>query len=91
MAKKMSVYMIAVLLDLAIKGVKGAIRAITVIRDLVDDGKINGSVDTPDFMSELLPILDELILILDSLKYPAEAAGALSADFMDDADVEGHA
>lgn len=82
--------MIAVLLDLAIKGVKGAIRAINVIRDLLDDGKINESINTPEFLKDVVQILDQLEAVLDALKYPAVVAGAMSAD-INDPESEGHA
>lgn len=89
MAKKLSFYLFATLLDLAIKGVKGAIRAVNVIRDLCDNGKIDDSVDTPQFVSDLVPILDQLEAVLDALKYPAAAAGSLASDIIDESN--GHA
>lgn len=89
MAKKLTFYMIATLLDLAIKGVKGAIRAINVIRDLMDDGKLNGSADVPAYLEDLLPVLDQLECVLDALKSPAAAAGSFASDIIDE--INGHA
>lgn len=89
MAKKLSFYVIATLLDLAIKGVKGAIRAVDVIRDLCDNGKIDDSVDSPKFVSDLVPILDQLDAVLDALKYSPAAAGSLAIDVFDESN--GHA
>lgn len=83
MPKKVSFYMIVALLDLVLKGVRAAIRALQVIRDLLDDGKLNESADLPQWLSEI----DSALQVAEGIISDARTAFSGS----DDSELVGHA
>lgn len=64
---KVSIKMIVALLALAMKGLNGAIRAIRIIRDLMDDGQLNGSADLPSWLDRVQSAIDSAAHLVDAM------------------------
>lgn len=64
---KISFKLILALLALAMKGIRAAIRAVEIIRDLMDDGQLNGSSDLPTWLDSLDTVLSEASSVVSGM------------------------
>lgn len=78
---KVSIQMIVGLLLLVMKFLRSALRVIHTIRDLMDDGQLNGSADLPNWLAEVQAALSSAIDVTNSMY----------ASYSEGSDVEGHA
>lgn len=73
---KVTLFVITQMIALAIKGVKGALRALRVILDLCDDGRLNQSRDLPQWASTVLDVVEALDAIKDELDFVQTGSSA---------------
>lgn len=89
---KITLFAITQMVALAIKGIKAAIRALRVILDLCDDGRLNQSRDLPEWAKTVLDVLEALEQIQTEVEYVEDGS---SADYFnaqqDSENEEGHA
>ena len=81
---KVTFSMVVAILALVLKFVRAALRAVQVLIDLCDDGKVNGSADLPLWLSEIVKALEGIeATVSDTMSSVKEC--------VDDSDVNGHA
>lgn len=88
---KITLFAITQMVALAIKAVKAAIRALRVILDLCDDGRLNQSRDLPEWAKTVLDVLEAMEQIQTELEYVDDGSTASYLDAEETANEEGHA
>lgn len=88
---KITLFAITQMVALAIKAVKAAIRALRVILDLCDDGRLNQSRDLPEWAKTVLDVLEAMEQIQTELEYVDDGSTASYLDAVEPANEEGHA
>lgn len=83
---KISYQMILGLLALVMKFLRSAIRVVRTIRDLADDGQLNGSADLPTWLDQIETILRQAFDVVNEFDAETTEKGYIEPE-----SPEGHA